>query len=94
MEITKVVKPFIRRGWPNTFGNIVYIHFQYTVCVCIYKYIKYIQYTQIYYVNKNVYFGCNYSFDSTKKKKNLTRSTILLIQEKCDPHFVKKKGKQ
>ncbi len=25
MEITKVVKPFIRRGWPNTFGNIVYI---------------------------------------------------------------------
>ncbi len=24
MEITKVVKPFIRRGWPNTFGNIVY----------------------------------------------------------------------
>ncbi len=27
MEITKVVKPFIRRGWPNTFGN--------TVCVCV-----------------------------------------------------------
>ncbi len=27
MEITKVVKPFIRRGWPNTFGNIVYIFF-------------------------------------------------------------------
>ncbi len=26
MEITKVVKPFIKRGWPNTFGNIVYIH--------------------------------------------------------------------
>ncbi len=25
MEITKVVKPFIRRGWPYTFGNIVYI---------------------------------------------------------------------
>ncbi len=25
MEIIKVVKPFIRRGWPNTFGNIVYI---------------------------------------------------------------------
>ncbi len=24
MEITKVVKPFIRRGSPNTFGNIVY----------------------------------------------------------------------
>ncbi len=24
MEITKVVKPFIRRGWPNTFANIVY----------------------------------------------------------------------
>ncbi len=24
MEITKVVKPFIRRGWPNTFCNIVY----------------------------------------------------------------------
>ncbi len=26
MEITKEVKPFIRRGWPNTFGNIVYIY--------------------------------------------------------------------
>ncbi len=25
MEITKVVKPFIKRGWLNTFGNIVYI---------------------------------------------------------------------
>ncbi len=25
MEITKGVKPFIRRGWPNTFGNIVYV---------------------------------------------------------------------
>ncbi len=25
MEITKVVKPFIKRGWPNTFGNRVYI---------------------------------------------------------------------
>ncbi len=25
MEITKVVKPFIRRGRPNTFGNIVYL---------------------------------------------------------------------
>ncbi len=26
MEITKVVKPFIRRGRPSTFGNIVCIH--------------------------------------------------------------------
>ncbi len=26
MEITKVIKPFIKRGWPNTFGNIVYIY--------------------------------------------------------------------
>ncbi len=26
MEITKVVKPFIRRG-ANTFGNIVYIKY-------------------------------------------------------------------
>ncbi len=26
MEITKVVKPFVRRGWPNTFGNIVYLY--------------------------------------------------------------------
>ncbi len=25
MEMTKVVKPFIRSGRPNTFGNIVYI---------------------------------------------------------------------
>ncbi len=23
--MTKVVKPFIKRGWPNTFGNIVYL---------------------------------------------------------------------
>ncbi len=28
MEITKVVKPFIRRGWPNTFGYTVYISIQ------------------------------------------------------------------
>ncbi len=26
MEITKVVKPFIRKGWSNTFGNIVYLY--------------------------------------------------------------------
>ncbi len=26
MEMTKVVKCFIRRGWPNTSGNIVYIN--------------------------------------------------------------------
>ncbi len=26
MEITKVVKPIIRRGWLNTFGNIVYVY--------------------------------------------------------------------
>ncbi len=25
MEITKVVKSFIRRGWSNTFENIVYM---------------------------------------------------------------------
>ncbi len=25
MEITTAAKPFIRRGWPNTFGNIVYM---------------------------------------------------------------------
>ncbi len=25
MEMTKVIKPFIRRGWTNTFGNIVYV---------------------------------------------------------------------
>ncbi len=25
MEITKVVKSLIKRGWPNTFGNIVYL---------------------------------------------------------------------
>ncbi len=32
MEITKEVKPFIRTGWPNTFGNIVYV----TPCLYIY----------------------------------------------------------
>ncbi len=26
MGITKVVKPLIRRGIPNTFGNLVYIY--------------------------------------------------------------------
>ncbi len=34
MEITKVVKPFIRRG-ANTFGNIVCV----CVCVCVCVYI-------------------------------------------------------
>ncbi len=37
MEITKVVKPFIRRG-ANTFGNIVYIYI--IKCIYIYIYIK------------------------------------------------------
>ncbi len=23
---TNQIKPFIKRGWPNTFGNIVYTH--------------------------------------------------------------------
>ncbi len=31
MEITKVVKPFIKRGWLNTFGNIVYIKYIFSV---------------------------------------------------------------
>ncbi len=35
MENTKVVKPFIRRGWPNTFGNIVYVCVCVCVCVCV-----------------------------------------------------------
>ncbi len=35
MEINKVVKPFIRRGWPNTFGNIVYMYSIYVCCVCV-----------------------------------------------------------
>ncbi len=30
MEITKVVKPFIRRGCPNTFGKIVYMEITFT----------------------------------------------------------------
>ncbi len=37
MEITKVVKPFIRRGWPNTFGNIVYIY----IYIYIYIYLHF-----------------------------------------------------
>ncbi len=54
MEITKVVKPFIKRGWPNTLGNIVYMHaFMHThVCVCIDIYIINTQYTRMYDVNK------------------------------------------
>ncbi len=31
MEMTKVVKPFSRRVWPNTFGNRVCV----CVCVCV-----------------------------------------------------------
>ncbi len=38
MEITKVVKPFIRRG-ANTFGNIVYIYIYICVCVCVCVYL-------------------------------------------------------
>ncbi len=36
MEIAKVVKPFIRRGWPNTFGNIVYIQIHNLIKISIY----------------------------------------------------------
>ncbi len=32
MEIPKVVKAFLIRGWPNTFGNIVYVKIK-TKCV-------------------------------------------------------------
>ncbi len=32
MEITKVVKAFHIREWPNTFGNIVYVKIK-TKCV-------------------------------------------------------------
>ncbi len=39
MEITKVVKNFIRRGWTNTFANLVYVCMYVCVCVCIYIYI-------------------------------------------------------
>ncbi len=37
----------------------VYIY--YVLCMCMYVYIhnKYTQYTHIYYVNKNLYFGCD-----------------------------------
>ncbi len=38
MEIIKVVKPFIKRGWPNTFGNIVYLFF-YKLCVSSWRYL-------------------------------------------------------
>ncbi len=38
MEITKVAKPFIRSGWPNTFGNIVYISMcEYLVIMYLHK---------------------------------------------------------
>ncbi len=36
MEIAKVVKPFIRRGWPNTFGNIEYIQIHNLIKISIY----------------------------------------------------------
>ncbi len=38
MEITKVIKPFIRKEWPNTFCNIVYLLTDVTVC-CAVQYI-------------------------------------------------------
>ncbi len=49
MDITKAVKPFIRRG-ANTFGNIVYIYIIYKykhvhACVCIYIHNKYSTHT-------------------------------------------------
>ncbi len=40
MEITKVVKPFIRRRWPNTFVNIVYLAVEATT-------FDYISYTEL-----------------------------------------------
>ncbi len=36
------------------------------MCVYLYMHNKYTQYTHIHYVKKNVYFGCDSSFDSTK----------------------------
>ncbi len=36
MEITEVVKSFIRRGWPITFGNIVYIQIHNLIQISIY----------------------------------------------------------
>ncbi len=43
MEITKVVKPFIRRGWLNTFGNIVYVY--------VYVYVTVLQLINVINVN-------------------------------------------
>ncbi len=58
MEISKVVKPFIKRGRPNNFGNIVYVNHIYIyiyicvcVCECIYIYIFF-----FYIIKYNVYF--------------------------------------
>ncbi len=39
MEITKVVKQFIKKGRPNTFGNIVYFRFI-TFSTCKVKHFK------------------------------------------------------
>ncbi len=46
MEITKVVKPLIKRGWPNTFANIVYVllvHF-YSLIMCTIMLLQTIQF--------------------------------------------------
>ncbi len=47
MKITKVVKPFIRNGRPNTFGNLVYIKWKIYVLgyfnINMYTYVVYIQ---------------------------------------------------
>ncbi len=41
----------------NIFFLNIYMHV--CVCVCIYIHNKYTQYTHIYYVNENFYFGCD-----------------------------------
>ncbi len=57
MEITKVVKPFIRRGWPNTFGNIVYITLViHTILSLYYNFILLNITYHFYYVNYIIVF--------------------------------------
>ncbi len=61
MEITKVVKPFIRKGWPNTFGNIVYIKWKIYVLgyfnINMYTYVEYIQIYE-WRANSNYVLNC------------------------------------
>ncbi len=69
--------------------NIIYVnnickYFQNIYCMCVYLNIhnKYTQHTHKYYVNKNFYFGCDESFDSTNIYSIYIYYSLVLIFDK------------